>query len=106
MNIVPLQAIPNQSLTIQLDNISYDMRFHVCGDIMCIDLSIDNVVVLVGSRLVAGYPVIPYAYLENGNFVFLTENDDYPFWDQFGITQYMIYASQQELEAIRGNSST
>jgi len=51
-------------------------------------------------RAVSGFPLIPYSYLQNGNFTFITSNNEYPDWRQFGITQYLIYASKSELEEI------
>ena len=104
MNIIPLQAIPNQSLTVQIDNISYDIRVHLCSNVMAFDITIAGVLVIQGMRAVSGFPIIPAVYLENGNFVVLTQNDDYPYYDQFGITQFLYYASQAELEAIRGTT--
>jgi hypothetical protein len=105
---IPLSAIPNQSLSIQLDQNNFDLRIHDCGNIITFDVTINNVIILQGIRAVASYPLIPYEYLENGNFVILTGNDnqDIPYWDRFGIDQYLIYASQAELEAFNANSST
>lgn len=106
---VPIINIPNQSLSINLDNNQYDITIHATQDnpdgstgIMAIDLTINNSIILSGIRAVSGFPLIPYQYLvdDNGNFTFITVNDDYPDWRQFGITQYLIYASNSELKAI------
>lgn len=104
---VPILNIPNQSLSINLDNNQYNINIHATQDnpdgstgIMAVDLSINDVIILNGMRAVAGFPIIPYQYLVNGNFTFITTNDDYPDWRQFGISQYLIYASNSELEAI------
>jgi len=107
MQQVPITNIPNQSLSFNADNNQYDIRIHATGDngeigseVMTFDISINSVVVVTGIRAVAGFPIIPSLYLENGNFVVLTENDDYPDWNQFGITQQLIYMSAAELAAI------
>jgi|GEM_PF-518311 len=104
---IPLQAIPNQSLTIQLSNNNYDINISDCGNIMAVTLSINNALVVSGIRAVPGFPIIPAAYLENGNFIFVTgspdpiyPNSDYPFWERFNIDQFLIYASPEELQAI------
>lgn len=104
MNTIPLQAIPNQSLTVQIDNISYVIRVHLCSNVMAFDITINGVLIIEGMRAVAGFPLIPSKYLENGNFIFLTQNDEYPYYDQFGTTQFLYFASQKELEAIRGTT--
>src|ERR1043165_4013325 len=104
---VPISNIPNQSLSINLDNNQYDLNIHATNDnpdgstgIMAVDITINNTIILTGMRAVPGFPLIPYQYLVNGNFTFITMNDDYPDWRQFGITQYLIFASNSELETI------
>lgn len=61
---IPIQAIANQSLTIQLDNNNYDINIHDCDPVMAVTLSINNIIILTGIRAVAGFPIIPSAYLE------------------------------------------
>lgn len=101
MIIVPLAAVPNQSLSVRLDNQQYDIRIHDCTNgVMSIDLVIDEVVILTGARLIGNYPIIVSDYLENGNFILQTANYEYPYWGRFGIDQYLLYATQAEIEAI------
>lgn len=103
--IVPIENIPNQSASIQLDEVRYEFRFRDIGNMMSVDISIDDVVILEGQRVVGGFPLIPYKYLEGngGNFIFLTELGDIVYWDQFGITQSLLYFSAEELVVIRDN---
>lgn len=104
MQQIPLQAIPNQSFTVQLDDRFYNMALKTANGIMALDISRDNQVLLTGARVVAGTPLLPYNYLENssGNFIFITANEELPDYAQFGVTQSLLYASNDELEAIRG----
>ena len=98
---VPIQSIPNQSLSIQLDNNLYDLNIKECNGIMSVDIILNNSVILYGQRAVPGFPIIPYTYLqETGNFIFITANDDYPYYSQFGTSQYLIYASNAEIAAL------
>lgn len=105
---IPISAIPSQSLSVNLDGNLYDLRIHACDDngtpgteIMAVDLTINNVVIVTGVRALSDFPIIPAQYLENGNFIISTMNDDYPDWRQFGVTQSLIYASQAEIDALR-----
>jgi len=107
MILIPIINIPNQSLTLQLDNNQYDLTIHATQDnpdgttgIMAVDISINNEIIISGVRAVDLYPLIPYKYLVNGNFIFITQNFQYPDWRQFGVTQSLIYASNEELESI------
>jgi hypothetical protein len=109
---IPLQAIPGQSLSIQLDGNNYDIRLHSCNNtpqtpgtaIMTVSIARNGISIVDNVRPVAGFPIIGYPYLENGNFVIISNNDDYPDYTQFGITQFLIFASQAELEAIANGS--
>jgi hypothetical protein len=102
---IPIENIPNQSLSIQLDGVRYGLRFKDLGGMMAVDISIDDQLIIEGLRVVGGYPLIPYKYLENdgGNFIFSTELGDLVYWDQFGITQSLLYFSAEELGVIRAN---
>lgn len=103
--IIPIESIANQSLSIQLDEVRYELRFRDIGNMMSVDISIDDELILEGFRVVGGFPLIPYKYLEGdgGNFIFLTDLGDIVYWDQFGITQSLMYFSAEELEVVRAN---
>lgn len=102
MQEIALQAIANQTLAVTLDNRIYNITLKEAAGIMAADIVRDNVPIVTGQRVVAGFPIIPYPYLEEGNFIILTANDDLPDYTQFSTTQTLIYASQAELEVIRG----
>lgn len=98
---IPLTAIPSQSLSILLNNEQYGIRIHDCGNgVMSIDIVINNVPLLTGIRLVSNYPIIVSEYMQNGNFILQTINDEYPDWTRFGVTQYLIFANPSEIEAL------
>lgn len=106
MQTLSLQAIPNQEFTVSLDNTLYDIRIVETAGCMSVDITRAGVIVEQGARCVAGQALINYATLEGGfgNFIFLTGNNntDLPYYDQFGTTQTLIYASAAELAAVRG----
>ena len=104
MILVPLATVPNQSFSIVLDGNQYDISIYVTNNVSAIDIIRNNVPILLGSRLVSDYPVIPYRYLENGNFVFITEDGAYPIYTEFGITQFMFYFSQAEIAELRASA--
>jgi hypothetical protein len=98
---IPLTAIPNQSLSVRLNNQQFDLRVHDCGNsVMSIDITINDVILITGIRMVSNFPIIASEYMENGNFILQTSNYQYPDWTRFGVDQYLIYASQAEVEAL------
>jgi len=103
---IQLSAIPNQSFSIRLDDHFYDITIKSTNGCMSVTIARDNIVILSNQRAVAGFPIIPYHYLESGNFIFLTQNDDLPDYTQFGITQSFVFISQSELDTFRGKSTT
>jgi hypothetical protein len=101
---IPITNIPNQSLSINFENVLYDITINASkdGSLAFFTISINTVLIVSGVRALPDFPIIPYAYLENGNFILTTMNDEYPSFDQFGVTQFLILASQSEIDAIRG----
>lgn len=98
MRVVPLEQLPNQSLSINVDGNRWDLRIKVATNSMVIDISLNDQVIILGQRITVGWPVIPYDYLATeGNFIFLTENEEMPDWNMFGITQQLLYVSPGEL---------
>lgn len=104
MRQIPITNTPNQTFSFQADDTIYDVSLRDVTGIMVARVHINNILVLSGQRIVAGFPIIPYEYLENGNFVITTNNDDIPYWPQFGITQFFYYVSQTEIAAIRAGT--
>lgn len=99
---VSLQAVPNQNLSIDLGGFPYDITVKEARGCMVLTLVRDNITILDGVRLVAGSPVIPARYQEAGNFVLLTPDDALPYYDQFGISQFLVYLDAAEVAALRG----
>lgn len=101
MQTVPLQMAPNQSFALRLNDQSFALRIKEAVGVMVADVTIDGVEVLSATRIVAGTPLIPYRYLTGaGNFILLTEGGALPDYQQFGVTQRLLFASPSELAAV------
>jgi hypothetical protein len=72
---------------------------------MSMDVTRGTTLVAQGQRVVAGQLCLPYRTMEaeQGNFLFLTANDELPSYVSFGISQFLIYASNAELAAVRAS---
>lgn len=94
---VPLRDVPSQEFNFQADETRIIVRLFDTGRCMAVDLTINGEVVLLGQRIVAGTPFIPYVYMERGNLILLTEGGQEPDWQQFGITQSLLYLTADEV---------
>lgn len=98
MRTIPLDAVPNQSLSLNLDGNRWNVVIKEARGIMFMDLALNDQTIMLGQRVVAGTPAIPYRHLQtNGNFLFLTDNDELPYWTQFGSSQQLVYVSPGEV---------
>lgn len=98
---IPLQAIPNQTLSIQVSANRWDLAIKEINGLMAMDFILNDVVLTLGVRMMPNEPLLIYApYAQEGNFVLLTEEDEYPYYKLFGTSQSLIYASPTEITDI------
>lgn len=106
MRTIALERVPNQAFSVMLDNRRYEIAVRSAAGIMAVDIQRDGMPLVTGARAVSGTPLLPYAYLEDqsGSFVFITPDDVLPDYTRFGVDHFLIYASNDELEAIRAGA--
>lgn len=100
--IIPLDPIPNQSLSIRLDGRRYVLTVKEIGDMMSVTIVRDNVTLIENVRAVAGFPLLPYGYMwhDAGNFIFTnTEDGVIPYYTDFGTKSQLVYSSAAEIAA-------
>lgn len=102
MNLIPLQSLPNQSLSTILEGVRYDISIVEASGIMSCSVTRNDVLIIENVRITAGTFIFPYEYQEAGNFVFLNLNDDLIYYTNFGTTQNMFYLAEQDLINVRG----
>ena len=102
--VIPVQAVPNQNLTITLDQANYTITLKTMGDLMAASIVRDGVTLFTNQRVVAGTPLIPYRYQEAGNFIFITADDSFPFYEQFNVNQFLLYFTAAELVTLRAGT--
>jgi hypothetical protein len=98
---VTLDPLPNQTVSLRLGDRLYTLTLKETRGVMSIDIIRDGAVLVSGLRLVAGTPVIPYRYLEDGNFILFTDSGDLPEYGKFGATQSLVYLTAEELAEVR-----
>ena len=102
MQIIPLRALPNQSLTFTRDGRRWALAVKQAQRSMVVDVWIDDVEILRGSRIAPGTPVLPFRYLSTfGNLIFLTVGEADPDWRRFEADQTLLYVSPAEYPGLR-----
>lgn len=102
MKLITLQQIPNQEVIITLDGFRYKIQIKSASGFMTYGVNRDGVIIIEnGNRIVNGVPLLPYKYMEAGNFILDVPDSELPDFTKFESTQFLIYASQEEIEAIR-----
>lgn len=102
MKLITLQQIPNQEVIVTLDGSRYKIQIKSASSFMTYGIERDGVVIIEnGNRIVNGTPLLTYKYMESGNFVLDVPDNELPDYKKFGSTQFLIFASQEEIEAIR-----
>lgn len=99
MRIIPLSTVPNQEFSVRLDDRRWVLRIKEANNVMVADISRDSVTLLSATRVLAGELIIPYRYLQTGNFLLMTLADDLPDWRQFNSTQVLVYLTAEEVAA-------
>ena len=98
---IGIAALANQAISIQLDASFYEIQLRESNGVMAATIARDGVTLVTNSRVTAGTPLLPYRYQEAGNFIVTVDDDALPYWDQFGVTQFLVYLSADELAAYR-----
>lgn len=99
---VDIATVANQAFSIQLDSRFYEIELREVNGAMAASIVRDGETLISNSRITAGAPLLPYRYQETGNFIMTTDNEELPYWDQFNVTQFLVYLSADELAAYRG----
>ncbi len=96
---ISLQAVPNQKFSVDADGYTYDVVVRTTDNRTVVDVSIDGDYVVRGMRALPFVPLIPYPYLQAGNFVFQTQNDNIPYYTDFGASTSLVYLELVDLNA-------
>lgn len=82
---IPLEVLPNQSLTIRLSSSRYLIAIKMLSDaLMAISITRDDILLIQNERLVPSTLLLPeHQALGYGNFMFTTPEDAYPHYSGF-----------------------
>jgi hypothetical protein len=107
MQIVPIQALARQQFTITFDKLQFDITLTNINGCTYATILRAGVPIVAAALCVSGFQIMPSRYMEGttGNFAFDTPNDENPYFENFGITHFLLYATADELAAARAGNA-
>lgn len=99
---IQLQAIANQSLTIPLEGDLYAITIKETNGCMSATVTRSGVTLVNNVRIVGDGFILPYGHMLDGkgNFFISVQDGDVPYFDQFGLIQFLVYITAAELAAL------
>ena len=94
MKIITLDPIPNQSLSVVLDNVLWEIKAVTCKGSLAVSIKRNNQTLVDGARAVAGELIIQPSYLSAfGNFAMITDNNELVDYQKFGNSQFLAFVT-------------
>lgn len=98
MRDITLLAVPNQTFSATINGVLWELTIKAAVGTMVADVKRDGVDLVLGQRIIAEFPILPYRYLSHqGNFAILTRDGELPWWEEFGRSQSLIYLEPAEV---------
>ncbi|HEY0120658.1 MAG TPA: hypothetical protein VGC14_02665 [Rhizobium sp.] len=101
MLTIPLQAIPNQTVTVTLDDQVCQINLYQCSEAMFIDLLVENSLIVGGVICENQNRIVRSDYLGfSGDIAFVdTQGSDDPIYTGLGTRFFLTYLTAAELAA-------
>lgn len=102
MELIKIESIPSQQFTVPLGGNNYDIKIYSIDGHVSYDLSINAEQIVQGFKLVNDILLLPYVHQEvNGNLLLSLPEDEIPAYENFGLSQFLYYLTQDETESYR-----
>lgn len=98
---IELSQTPSQRFSINENEHNFDITLRDIGGSMLLDVVVDGSNVANGLAVLPNQPIIPYPHMAKyGNFILLTDSDDYPTWETIGKGSSLYYVTPEEIQEI------
>lgn len=94
---ITLSQISNQSFGVALDNVNYTITLQSCLGLTIISISVDDNVLVSSIPCTPNQPLLPDYKKQGGQFYFVCEEGEYPYYDNFNIKTFLVYVSDSEV---------
>ncbi|WGN90786.1 hypothetical protein [Burkholderia phage vB_BglM_WTB] len=92
---IPLDTVPNQTVSFNVDGAFWSVRIFQAITHMCADITRSSTPIITGVRCFGGFPLMPYEYMRApnfGNLIFDAEPD----WELFDGRCNLLYLDAGE----------
>lgn len=92
--------LPNQTFSTTLNNVDLEVILKTSDDLMLFALKSGDEYICPYVPACSNQGLLPYPYMESevgGNFFFVTENGEYPYYENFGTTCSLYFITEEEL---------
>lgn len=98
---IELSQTPSQRFSINANEHSFDLTLRDIGGSMLLDVNVDGNDLAHGLAVLPNQPLIPHAYMaKHGNFILLTDSEDYPTWETIGKGSTFYYMTPEEIQEL------
>lgn len=89
---IQIERKANQEFTFKPDGDVFKLRIYEGEECMLADISLNDKKLVLGKRITPNSSMLEFSYLQTGgDFAIITQNNEYPDWREFGITQFLYY---------------
>lgn len=104
MQNIRLDAIPNQSFNFNIDDSVYKITVKECGGVMGVTVLKNETVLVENTKALPRVFLLPYKYLDSANFVFITAEDELPYYTEFNNTVFLLYLNPSEIAGLNNGN--
>lgn len=98
MQLINLDPIPNQSFSTYIDGVPYSITLRTAQNATLATIESGGRPLITNALCVPGGNILPYpAYKKAGNFRFMCQDNQYPYYENFGKTCFLTYVPEEEL---------
>ena len=103
MERIPLEAIPNQKLNVQLSGKTYNITINTRSGLSYVSLSIGDTPLVSGRICLPNKRIeLPHYLFNNGVLFFHCQDEETPFYQKFGVLHNLYYATNYEWLELTG----
>lgn len=97
---IPLDKTPNQTFSIVLNGKDYRIAIRTIQNLTYMSVWVNSELLFYNQLCTPNAYVNPYNYVSvNGKFYFESLDNNYPNYTQFGVTQSLLFYTQEEVAA-------